>query len=100
MEKKLVSILVPVYNRENLIEETVNSGLSQTYENIEIIIVDNQSTDGTWKILEKLASQDKRIKIFQNNTNIGPVRNWKRCIDEASSYPCWRQRHKTQRGVW
>jgi len=84
MEKKLVSILVPVYNRENLIEETVNSGLSQTYENIEIIIVDNQSTDGTWKILEKLASQDKRIKIFQNNTNIGPVRNWKRCIDEAS----------------
>jgi glycosyltransferase involved in cell wall biosynthesis len=84
MGKKLVSILVPVYNRENLIEETVNSGLSQTYENIEIIIVDNQSTDGTWKILEKLASQDKRIKIFQNNTNIGPVRNWKRCIDEAS----------------
>jgi glycosyltransferase involved in cell wall biosynthesis len=84
MENKLVSILIPVYNRENLIEETVNSGLRQTYKNIEIIIVDNQSTDGTWKILEKLASQDKRIKIFQNDTNIGPVRNWKRCVDEAS----------------
>jgi len=84
MEDKLVSILVPVYNRENLIEETVNSGLNQTYENIEIIIVDNQSTDSTWEILEKLALQDKRIKIFKNATNIGPVRNWNRCIDEAS----------------
>lgn len=79
-----VSILIPVYNRENLIEETVRSAMNQTYENIEIIIVDNKSTDNTWSVLNKLASQDNRIKIFQNETNIGPVRNWKRCIDEAS----------------
>ena len=81
---KLVSILIPVYNRENLIEETVQSALNQTYKNIEIIVVDNQSTDNTWEVLQKLASQDERIQIFQNETNIGPVRNWKRCIDEAS----------------
>lgn len=81
---KLVSILIPVYNRENLIEETVQSALNQTYKNFEIIVVDNQSTDNTWEILQKLASQDERIKIFQNETNIGPVRNWKRCIDKAS----------------
>lgn len=80
----LVSILIPVYNRENLIKATVKSALTQTYENIEIIIADNQSTDNTWRILQSLASQDNRIKIFQNETNIGPVRNWKRCIDEAS----------------
>lgn len=80
----LVSILIPVYNRENLIEETVQSALSQTYKNIEIIVVDNQSTDKTWEVLQRLASQDVRIKIFQNETNIGPVRNWKRCIDEAN----------------
>jgi len=79
-----VSILIPVYNRENLIEETVQSALNQTYKNIEIIVVDNQSTDNTWEILQKLASQDERIKIFQNKTNIGPVKNWKRCIDEAT----------------
>jgi len=84
MQNNLVSILVPVYNRETLIEETVQSALNQTYENIEIIIVDNNSTDKTWQVLEKLAHKDKRIKIFQNETNIGPVRNWKRCIDEAS----------------
>lgn len=81
---KLVSILIPVYNRENLIEETVQSALNQTYKNIEIIVVDNQSTDNTWEILQKLASKDERIKIFQNERNIGPVRNWKRCIDEAN----------------
>lgn len=81
---KLVSILIPVCNRENLIKETVQSALSQTYKNIEIIVVDNQSTDNTWEVLKKLASKDERIKIFQNNTNIGPVRNWKRCIDEAN----------------
>lgn len=84
MKSKLVSVLIPVYNRESLVEETVNSALNQKYKNIEIIIVDNQSTDSTWKILEKLALQDKRIKIFKNDTNIGPVRNWKRCIGEAS----------------
>jgi glycosyltransferase involved in cell wall biosynthesis len=81
---KLVSILIPVYNRESLIEETVQSALSQTYKNIEIIIVDNKSTDKTWEVLQKLASKDNRIKIFQNERNIGPVRNWKRCIDEAN----------------
>lgn len=81
---KLVSILIPAYNRENLIEETVQSALNQTYKNIEVVVVDNQSTDNTWEVLQKLASQDERIKIFQNEINIGPVRNWKRCIDEAS----------------
>jgi glycosyltransferase involved in cell wall biosynthesis len=79
-----VSILIPVYNREKLIEETVQSAMNQNYEDIEIIVVDNKSTDATWQVLEKLASKDERIKIFQNETNIGPVRNWKRCIDEAS----------------
>jgi glycosyltransferase involved in cell wall biosynthesis len=84
MDNKLVSILIPTYNREHLIEETVQSALKQTYENIEIIIVDNKSTDNTWQVLEQLTAQDTRIKIFQNETNIGPVRNWMRCIDEAS----------------
>ena len=79
-----VSILIPVYNRENLIEETVQSALNQTYTNIEIIVVDNKSTDNTWDVLNTLAKQDNRIKIFQNDTNIGPVRNWKRCVDHAS----------------
>jgi glycosyltransferase involved in cell wall biosynthesis len=80
----MVSILIPVYNREGLIEETVQSAINQTYKDIEIIIVDNKSTDTTWDVLTRLATEDDRIRIFQNTENIGPVKNWMRCINEAS----------------
>lgn len=79
----LVSVLIPVYNRVSLVSETIESARNQTYQNIEIIIVDNCSTDGTWDLLKDYAIKDNRIRIFQNLENIGPVRNWKRCIDEA-----------------
>ena len=84
MNAPKVSILIPVYNRQDLIEATVKSALAQTYEHIEIIIVDNKSTDNTWTLLQELAQTDARIKIYQNETNIGPVRNWQRCISEAT----------------
>lgn len=84
MSQPMVSILIPTYNRENLIEQTVHSALEQTYQNIEIIIIDNNSADHTWDILKRISSQDPRIRVFKNDTNIGPVRNWKRCLDEAS----------------
>jgi len=45
--------------------------------------VDNHSSDRTWEICQALARRDSRIRIFRNDSNIGPVRNWKRCIDEA-----------------
>lgn len=81
---KKVSILIPVYNRQDLIEDTVKCALAQTYTNTEIIIVDNHSTDNTWQIVQKLSTLDPRIKIFQNPTNIGPIRNWQRCLNEAT----------------
>lgn len=80
----LVSILIPVYNRENLIAETIQSAISQSYKNIEIIIVDNASTDNTWNIVSSFLEQDARIKAYKNESNIGPVRNWLRCVEEAS----------------
>ncbi len=83
MSDPLVSILVPVYNREGLISQTIDSAISQSYKNIEIVIVDNCSTDRTWEILEKYSQKDGRIRVLRNKTNVGPVRNWKRCIDEA-----------------
>jgi len=80
----LVSFLIPVYNREKLISYTIESVLNQTYENIEIIVVDNKSTDKTFEILKEYGKRDKRIKVFQNEGNIGPVRNWRRCLDYAT----------------
>lgn len=80
----LVSILIPVYNRQNIIADTIQSALNQTYTNIEVIVVDNASTDNTWDIIQKFAKQDVRIKAFKNRSNLGPVRNWLRCIEEAT----------------
>jgi glycosyltransferase involved in cell wall biosynthesis len=81
--RPLVSILIPVYNRAELIVPCVESARSQTYRDIEIVIVDNASTDQTWEVCQRLASEDPRVRIFRNASNVGPVRNWSRCLSEA-----------------
>lgn len=81
----IVSILIPMYNREKFILETVNSALSQTIEDIEVIVVDNCSSDSSYSIVQAIASGDKRVKLFKNDTNIGAVNNWKKCVEYASS---------------
>lgn len=86
MKKKLVSILIPVFNREFLITDTVKSAIKQTYPNIEIIVVDNCSTDNTWEVLENLSNNDNRIKIYRNSENLGPVLNWGVCLQKAKGY--------------
>ncbi len=80
----LVSILIPVYNRENLIERAVLSALNQTYRNIEVIVCDNCSTDRTFSNVAKLVKKDDRIKLFKNERNLGPVLNWGECLAKAS----------------
>ena len=82
-ENTLVSILIPVFNREEFIEPCIESALSQSYRNMEVIVVDNASIDGTWKICERYRQMDRRVRIFRNSENIGPVRNWMRCLEEA-----------------
>jgi len=80
----LVSIVIPVFNRANLIKDCVDSALSQTYSNIEIIIYDNCSTDDTWAIVQQLAESCENIKVFQQIENVGPVRNWYSAISMAN----------------
>jgi len=80
----LVSVLIPVYNRESIIAETIQSALNQTYINIEVIVVDNASTDKSWQVIQSFVKKDSRIKAFRNETNLGPVRNWLRCVEEAT----------------
>lgn len=58
-----ISVIVPAYNVENYIRNTVHSICNQTYQNIEIILVNDGSIDGTAQILDKLSTQDKRIKV-------------------------------------
>lgn len=67
----LVSVIMPLFNANDTIENSVMSVLTQSYEEIELIIVDDQSSDNSFQIATDLASTDKRIKLLQNNVNSG-----------------------------
>ena len=83
-ENPLVSILIPVYNREKTIIRALNAALSQTYKNIEIICVDNCSADNTFNILLDYSKRDSRIKAYLQKENVGPVRNWVSCLEYSN----------------
>lgn len=70
MRSPLVSILIPCYNAEQWIEETINSALKQTYENKEVIVIDDGSTDGSWDIIRKF---ENNIYSFQTENRGGGV---------------------------
>ncbi|EPJ7774990.1 glycosyltransferase family 2 protein, partial [Enterobacter hormaechei] len=67
----LVSIIMPSYNSSKTIRASINSILAQSYDNWELLITDDQSTDDTLEIIKDLAAKDSRIKIFQNENNSG-----------------------------
>lgn len=68
----LVSVIMAAWNAEATIEASVKSILSQTWKRMELLIVDDASTDGTWSVLQRLAERDSRVRIFRNTTNVGP----------------------------
>src|SRR5438128_1632773 len=72
--RPLVSIVMPVYNYENYVTAAVDSLLKQTYENLEIIVIDDQSKDDSWRVIQELAKKDKRIRPFQNPKNLKQTR--------------------------
>ena len=83
-KSSLVSILIPTYNRKDKVVNAINSALNQTYKNIEIIVSDNCSSDGTLEHLNKLYKNINNVKIYGNSTNLGPVINWINCINKSS----------------
>ena len=90
----MLSIGLPVYNEENFISETLNSILSQTYTNFELIISDNNSTDSTKKIIEKFEKKDKRINFIKNKDNIGMINNFNLVFKKSKGkYFMWAGAH-------
>jgi glycosyltransferase involved in cell wall biosynthesis len=85
MKNPLVSICIPTYNSERYISLTLESILSQTYKNLEIIVSDNCSTDNTIEIVKKFVLKDYRIKLSINKTNLGFSANSNALINLASS---------------
>lgn len=80
-ENSLVSICIPVYNGEDFLKETLDSVINQTYSNIEIIITDDLSVDGTENIIRSY--NDKRIKYFKNDSSKGLAGNWNEAVSKS-----------------
>ena len=75
-EYPLISVIVPVYNTEQYLNKCVESIQNQTYPNIEIILVDDESPDGSPQLCDELAQKDKRIRVIhQKNKGLGGARN-------------------------
>lgn len=75
----LVSIVITSYNRGKFIGEAISSALSQEYQNIEVVISDNCSTDNTLDIIKPFES-DNRVKFYRNHVNIGAIQNFRKSL--------------------
>ena len=81
-EQPLVSVLMTTYNREQYLPEAIESVLASCYKNFELIIVDDNSNDGTLNIAKAYETKDKRIKVYVNENHLGDYAN----RNQAASY--------------
>ena len=79
----LVSIITPVYNSEPFLRDCIDSVLSQSYMNWELILIDDNSADNSWKICQNASRFDNRIIAFRNDVNLGAGSTRNRGIDYA-----------------
>jgi glycosyltransferase involved in cell wall biosynthesis len=76
-----LSICVPTYNRAETLGEALDTIRAQSYEDFELVVVDNNSTDNTEELVHNI--RDKRLRYVRNPENVGLIRNQNRCIEEA-----------------
>lgn len=81
--KPLISVIMSVYNEEKYIDESLKSILNQTVKDFELIIVNDCSTDNTKQIIDELAAKDSRIKLIDNEQNMGLTRNLNKALAYA-----------------
>jgi glycosyltransferase involved in cell wall biosynthesis len=77
-----VTIAIPTYNRLTFLRQAIDSALSQTYSNIQVIVSDNASDDGTAEFVASI--RDPRLLFLRQETNIGILRNWNACVERAT----------------
>jgi glycosyltransferase involved in cell wall biosynthesis len=79
----LVSICIPTYNGAQFLTQCLESACAQTWPELEILVVDDQSSDDTVALAELAAARDPRVRVVRNPRNLGLVGNWNRCIELA-----------------
>lgn len=84
MNSPRLSIVIPTFNSANCVEETVLSALAQTFKDVEVVIDDNASKDGTPQLLERKFGGDPRFKLFANREDLNIPRGWSRAITNAT----------------
>lgn len=77
------TVAIPVYNQKQFIDRAVRSALDQDLPGLEVLVVDNASTDGTWESLQKFAARG--VKLHRNPRNVGLFGNFNRCLELAAS---------------
>lgn len=81
--KYKISVIVPVYNKVDYLEQCIDSILLQTYKNIELLLIDDESADGSGEICDRYASEDERVRVFHQK-NGGPTAAVMKGMQEAS----------------
>ena len=84
VSKTLVTVGVTSFNAENTIARAIISVINQTWRPIEIIVIDDCSSDGTYKVLKNLSKDNPEIKVFLNEINSGVAFSRNRILEEAS----------------
>jgi glycosyltransferase involved in cell wall biosynthesis len=75
-----VTIVIPTFNGESFVSDALSSARKQTHEDLEILIVDDCSTDGTLDVVSAHARQDNRVRVVQNGTRLGLAANFNQCL--------------------
>lgn len=83
MTNPLVSVIIPTHNRKDYVVKAIGSALAQTYRNIEILVIDDFSSDGTFELLLELSNQHSQIVPLRNEFNLGPAGTANRGINQS-----------------
>lgn len=81
--RPLVSVCIPTHNDSGVVADAIRSAMRQDYSPLEILVVDNHSTDGTWDLVTELIAGDRRVRAMRNAADIGMARNFSACIQAA-----------------
>ncbi len=84
MSKIKISVMIASYNQKEFVLDAVYSAMQIEYENLEIVVLDDCSVDGSYTSLKEVELKDKRVKVYKNEKNLGRTKTYKRLLYELA----------------